>query len=120
MELGNRSSTLLRYDSHATAALSQHVNNNTSHVGFRNTQQQICNPSITTLLNQILVHPMSPTPIIRWVDNNTEPLFEISYVQNLELMNRNARPGKRANRGKRPVSRHRRRNKKRAFGNHRR
>lgn len=37
-----------------------------------------------------------------------------------EFMNRNARRGKRANAGKRPCSRQRRRSKKRAFGNHRR
>jgi len=38
----------------------------------------------------------------------------------LEMMNRNARRGKRANRGKRAVSRYRRREKKRAIGRHRR
>ncbi len=37
-----------------------------------------------------------------------------------ECMNRNARRGKRANHGKRPCSRQRRRSKRRAFGNHRR
>jgi hypothetical protein len=37
-----------------------------------------------------------------------------------ELLNRNARRGKRANRGKRPVSRQARRKKRRSIGNHRR
>lgn len=38
----------------------------------------------------------------------------------IQLMNRNARYGKRANHGKRAVSRQRRRRKKRSIGNHRR
>lgn len=45
---------------------------------------------------------------------------ELSFDQNYLCMNRNARHAKRANRGKRPCSRQRRRSRRRQFGNHRR
>lgn len=72
-------------------------------------------------------HPSAPK-LIAWVDtleDNVHMHLEdacdpILSFDVLELMNRNARHGKRANRGNRPVSRQRRRVKKRAFGNHRR
>lgn len=59
-----------------------------------------------------LEHPSAPVTI-GWIDL-------IDDDESMELMNRNARRGKRANGGKRPVSRQARRAKKRAFGNHRR
>ena len=49
-----------------------------------------------------------------------QKLGEAEEPETMNLMNRNARRGKRANHGKRPCSRHHRRTKKRAFGNHRR
>lgn len=54
----------------------------------------------------------------------TCPTITVSTTEDttlpIQLMNRNARRGKRANHGKRPCSRARRRAKRRAFGNHRR
>jgi len=58
-------------------------------------------------------HPCTPQTL-GFVDFDDVPQAPV------EMMNRNARRGKRANKGKRPVSRQRRRSKKRAFGNHRR
>lgn len=72
------------------------------------------------------VHSSAPIPI-RWVDTNqtsdkpmiTDQSRDATIVP-IEVLNRNARRGKRANAGKRPVSRHRRRAKKRRYGSHRR
>jgi hypothetical protein len=59
--------------------------------------------------------------IIGWMDMEMEIEKEDKPTPPpMRAMNRNARRGKRANRGKRPVSRARRRGIKRAFGNHRR
>jgi hypothetical protein len=64
-----------------------------------------------------LNHCSAPVSIGRMDDTaDTDRLPQ----ETLQLMNRNARRGKRANRGKRPCSRQRRRGKRRAFGNHRR
>jgi hypothetical protein len=66
--------------------------------------------------------PIPSGPItIGWMDMEMEIEKEDKPTPPpMRAMNRNARRGKRANRGKRPVSRARRREKKRAFGNHRR
>lgn len=58
-----------------------------------------------------IIHPSTPLSI-GWLDLEDEGI--------LQAMNRNARYGKKANRGKRPVSRQRRRSKARAYGNPRR
>lgn len=63
--------------------------------------------------------PSGPSTI-GWVEMDMEIEQEAPTPPPMRAMNRNARRGKRANRGKRPVSRARRRVKKRAFGNHRR
>jgi hypothetical protein len=63
------------------------------------------------------VVPAGPV-IIGWVEMETEQ--EAPAPPAMEMMNRAARRGKRANKGKRPVSRARRRTKKRSIGNHRR
>jgi hypothetical protein len=74
-------------------------------------------------ISPLLLTSLSPNPEIT---NTTCALYSNNIfstslsVSTLLCMNRNARRGKRANRGKRPVSRVRRRQKRRAYGNHRR
>jgi hypothetical protein len=84
---------------------------------------QELHPSTPLTLGWGYRDPIPSGPItIGWVE--TDMVMEIEQEAPtpppMRAMNRNARRGKRANRGKRPVSRARRRTKKRAFGNHRR
>jgi hypothetical protein len=80
-----------------------------------------CTTSVVSWMRSPLVvlpafnHCSSPVSI-GWVDDTSDRLLQ----EPPQLMNRNARRGKRANKGKRPCSRQRRRGKRRAFGNHRR
>lgn len=70
-------------------------------------------------------HPSAPQSI-GWIDLLDNKLRHpaaphmVGWFEPLEAMNRNARRPKRANGSSRPVSRHARRTKRRAFGNHRR
>jgi hypothetical protein len=76
---------------------------------------------LVMLANPAFNHCSAPISI-GWVDDTDDTAHTDRLPQGppLQLMNRNARRGKRANKGKRPCSRQRRRGKRRAFGNHRR
>lgn len=78
-------------------------------------------PSLPSVPLFQLLHPSTPV-LIGWIDDPSiqHAVLDDDHPVSLELMNRNARRGKRANKGKRACSRQRRRSKRRAFGNHRR
>jgi hypothetical protein len=89
--------------------------------------------SLLSFSTQFYRHPSAPF-VVGWVDLetpgtagtlqssdlNTDDSSASDQLSPMEMMNRNARKPKRANRGKRAVSRQARRAKKRAIGNHRR
>jgi hypothetical protein len=94
-----------------------------SHFSASELSHQERHPSTPLTLGWGYRDPIPSGPItIGWVetDMDMEIEQEAPTPPPMRAMNRNARRGKRANRGKRPVSRARRRTKKRAFGNHRR
>jgi hypothetical protein len=68
-------------------------------------------------------HASAPVTL-GWVDIPAEVMENeediVTTTETLELLNRNARRGKRANKGKRPCSHQRRRKKRRAYGSWRR
>jgi hypothetical protein len=92
-----------------------------SHFSVSDYSRQEQHPSTPLTIGWGYRDPTPAAPItIGWVEMDMEIEQEEPTPPPIRAMNRNARRGKRANRGKRPVSRARRRSKKRAFGNHRR
>jgi hypothetical protein len=88
------------------------------HLGLSDHSRQGQHPSSPVTIGWAHVEPRPSGPIIvGWMEMEEE---EEEAPLPMEAMNRNTRRGKRANRGKRPVSRARRRTNRRAFGNHRR
>jgi hypothetical protein len=92
-----------------------------SHFNVSDYSRHVQHPSTPLTIGWGYRDPIPAGPItIGWVEMEMEIEQEEPTRPPMRAMNRNARRGKRANRGKRPVSRARRRSKKRAFGNHRR
>lgn len=78
--------------------------------------------SLVSFSTQFYRHPSAPV-VVGWIDLEP-PILDTTNNNSsnapLQAMNRNARVPKRANHGKRAVSRQARRAKKRAIGNHKR
>ncbi len=101
------------------------------HIGNAIVSDVKMQPLADTSLNNVIMYGLKPIGHFLLQDDKLDTkalptLFchddptEDSHRETYDCMNRNARYGKKANKGKRPCSRQNRRKRRRRFGNHRR